>query len=163
MSQPESDILQESIALRDSFQTLLMATVTPDGEPEASYTPYLFTQGRFYIFVSGLSSHTTNLQDTGKVSLLFIEDERDVRNLFARRRLSYQCTATPISREDARWTTLLDQFQERHGATVGLLRQLPDFVLFELKPVRGSFVKGFGQAYALEGEHLDQVRQITGK
>lgn len=163
MSQPESDILQESIALRDSFQTLLMATVTVDGEPEASYTPYLFSEGRFYIFVSGLSTHTANLRDTGKVGLLFIEDEREVHNLFARRRLSYQCTATPIARDDARWAPLMNQFQKRHGNTVGLLRQLPDFVLFELKPVRGSFVKGFGQAYALEGENLDQVRQITGK
>src|SRR5690606_41663460 len=47
--------LFRSTSLRDSFQTLLMATVNWDGEPEASYTPYLFAEGRFYIFVSGLS------------------------------------------------------------------------------------------------------------
>ena len=163
MSDTPETILQESDQLREDFQTVLMATVNDQGEPEASYTPYLFLDGRFYIFVSGLSAHTANLSQAGKVSLLFIEDEDRARNLFARKRLSYQCRATAVARDDKRWGPVLDRFQEHFGATAVMLRQLPDFVLFELTPIRGNLVKGFGRAYLLEGEGLREVHQVTGK
>ncbi len=162
MSQDRHPILAESQELRERFQTALMATVSAEAEPEASYTPYLLLDGNFYIFVSGLSAHTANLRHNGRVSLLFIEEESQA-NLFARKRLTYQCSARPIARDDERWPVLLDQYQELFGATVGMLRQLPDFILFELEPRRGNFVKGFGQAYLLEGDGLRDVRQATGK
>ena len=163
MSQDRHPILAESQELRERFQTVLMATVNAEAEPEASYTPYLFRDGKFYIFVSGLSAHTANLRDNGRVSLLFIEEEGQARNLFARKRLTYQCSARPIARDVERWPALLDQYQERFGPTVEMLRQLPDFILFDLEPRRGNYVKGFGQAYLLEGEGLREVRQATGK
>ncbi len=163
MNQDRHPILAESQELRERFQTALMATVNGEAEPEASYTPYLFHDDKFYIFVSGLSAHTTNLRNNGRVSLLFIEEESQARNLFARKRLTYQCSARPIARDDERWPALLDLYQDRFGPTVEMLRQLPDFILFELEPRRGNFVKGFGQAYLLEGDGLREVRQATGK
>ena len=55
--------------------------------------------------VSGLSRHTRNLQDTGRVSLLFTEDEQSVRNIFSPANAS-PTPAQPrsYSRNDASWS-----------------------------------------------------------
>ena len=63
---------------------------------------------------------------------------------------------TPDSQD---YTSVLDDYQQRHGKTVELLRQLPDFVLFHLRPRSGQFVMGFGQAYTLSGEDLSRFEQ----
>lgn len=160
---PEEAILAECERLRDGNTGLVLATLNVQLEPEASYTPYLFHDGCFYIFVSGLSAHTANLLANGKASVLFLENEQETRNPFARKRLSYRCQARVVIQDDARRESLLDLFRQRQGPTLDLLRQLPDFILFELKPIQGNFVKGFGQAFVLEGEGLRQVRQQTGK
>jgi putative heme iron utilization protein len=39
----------------------------------------------------------------------------------------------------------------------GLLKSLPDFQLFQLRPQSGSLVTGFGQAYTLSGERFDTI------
>ena len=44
--------------------------------------------------------------------------------------------------------------QARFGKTLELLRTLPDFLLFRLNVENGSFIKGFGQAWSLEGNDL---------
>ena len=154
-----ASILEEAEDLISQFKTVQLATINHQGNPEASYTPYIREAGRYYIFISGLASHTNNILAHPVLSLFFIQNEDDTKNIFARRRLTLECTASPISRENEQWNALLDQFQDEHGATVYVLRSLADFQLFELKPTLGSYVKGFGQAYILEGEGLKEVRQ----
>jgi heme oxygenase (biliverdin-IX-beta and delta-forming) len=155
-------ILEETECLISQFKTVQLATVNDQGNPEASYTPYIRDAGRYYIFISGLASHTNNLLAHPVLSLFFIQNEDDAKNIFARRRLTLECMASPISRKNEQWNALLDQFQDEHGSTVYVLRSLADFQLFELKPTLGNYVKGFGQAYILEGEDLKKVRQAKG-
>ena len=65
-----------------------------------------------------------------------------------------------IDQADSKYENALDLLMERFGNVVGVLRSLPDFVLFQLKPKSGRFVTGFGQAYDLVGDHLDQLVHV---
>ena len=166
-SKPEEvnacEILEEAERLITQFKTVQMATLNPLGNPEASYTPYIRHSGDYYIFVSGLASHTNNICQHPVLSLFFVQNEAEAKNLFARKRMTIECTGVLIERNNEQWGEILDQFQNEHGATVELLRTLPDFTLFKLSPISATFIKGFGQAFKLAGEGLKNVTQVTGK
>lgn len=150
------------------FKTLLLATLSvselapepasasgPSGletpVPELSYAPYSRDrQGRFYIFVSDLAAHSKNLEQHCECRLMFIRDERDSRNLFARERLSYRCQAELIKPSDPQFEPQLEQLEQHCGDVVTLLRSLPDFRLFRLSPTSGRYVVGFGKAYDID-------------
>lgn len=137
-------------SLFERIRTLQLATTSQTGELNASYAPFIRDEsGDLFIFVSGLAKHTKNLRETRRASVLIIEDEQDTRQLFARNRISYQCSVFEISRDNECYNTLLDQMQEAFGSTLGLLRSLADFRLLRLKPTSGQIVTGFGQAYSL--------------
>lgn len=139
-------------------QSLMLSTLTPEGQPQASYTPFVMAGNRtFYIFVSGLSSHTHNLQTTPKAGILLIEDEAQTAQIFARQRLMYDCTATLIERHNPQWTRWADEFKARFGNLIEMLRQLPDFQIFQLTPQAGRFVVGFGAAYEVDPTDLSRL------
>ncbi len=146
----EEQVHRQAQALRDSLRTVMLATVSADGEPDASYAPFVEYAGCFYVLVSGLSQHTVNLLATAKAGLLFAEPEHRAKQIFARRRLSYRCAAYLIERDDDEWRIRLDQLGARFGGIVNVLRDLPDFRLFRLSPREGIYVRGFGQAYPLK-------------
>lgn len=112
---------------------------------------------QFYVFVSGLSSHTQNLKTTAKAGILLIEDESSASQVFARKRLMYDCTAELIERHNPQWTIWADRFQGRFGALIEMLRQLPDFQIIRLIPQSGRFVVGFGAAYEVDGSNLKRL------
>ncbi len=153
----------------ERVQSLMLSTVTPEGWPQASYAPFVLKQnGReglrsasgdrcFYIFVSGLSNHTANLNHTPRAGILLIQDEAETQQIFARQRLMYDCEALLIERHDPNWGGLADYFQTRFGNLVTMLRQLPDFQIFQLTPKSGRFVVGFGAAYAVDPTNCDRL------
>jgi putative heme iron utilization protein len=147
----------------EEFESIIISTVNEQGIPNASYAPFVKDELKnIYIYVSGLSTHTKNLDVNPHVSVLLIEDESQSNQIFARRRLNFDCTATLIERETDQWNKIVDQFQERFGEIIEVLRGLADFRIFRLTPYEGRFVIGFGGAYHISGENLDQIVQITG-
>lgn len=153
-----SEIEAAYLHFPEHLKSLMLSTVTADGQPYASYAPFVMEYDRtFYIFVSGLSVHTDHLKATGKAGILLIEDEAQASQIFARRRLSYTCGAELIPRHDPRWTHRADMFSDRFGNLIGMLRQLPDFQIFQLKPVAGNFIVGFGAAYAVDSADLSRL------
>ena len=156
-SRPED----EARRLLNRFKTLLMSTVSAEGVPDASYTPFVRMEDDcFYVYVSGLSRHTVNLEATGLVSLLLVEDERDAKQLFARQRLSFDCGVKLIPRDSARWEDVMENFSRKFGEVIELIRPLADFKLFCLAPESGVYVRGFGQAYRFTGAALENFRHI---
>jgi hypothetical protein len=150
-------------AMLASFRTVELATVSPEGIPEASYAPALFADERcFYVYVSELSGHTRNLLETGKASVLVIEDESECENLFARRRATFDCTASEIERDTDPWHALMDRFGEKFGNTMNALRKMADFHLIRLRPHEGRLVLGFGQAYDIVGDRVDELTHVRG-
>jgi putative heme iron utilization protein len=155
-------LLEESFAtFKQSVKTLQLSTLTAEGKPNASYSPFVIDeQGNFYIFVSQLASHTQDLLTNPQASILLIQDEAEARQIFARRRISYQCDVEVISNKNSDYTKMLDALENRFGSVVGLLRSLPDFILFRLRPTQGQYVKGFGKAYKLVGTGLLELEHI---
>ncbi|MFQ5598520.1 MAG: HugZ family protein [Nitrospiria bacterium] len=134
-------------------RTLLISTATAGGEPEISVAPYVRDEaGIFYVFVSELASHTRNLMENGRASILFIGPESASRNLFARERAVFRCRAEEVPAADAVYTRVLKSLQDVFGEVVGVLRSLPDFHLFALRPENGRYIVGFGQAYRIQLE-----------
>ena len=152
----EQDPAEVLADLKLRVKSILLATLNEEGEPHAGYTPFLLDDGDVIIFVSQLALHTRDLMANGRASAMIISDEADSSQIFARTRVSYQCRARIVGRENALYDSLLDRFEQQHGKMIGLLRQLPDFILFRLVPHRGQFVMGFGKAFKLSGKKLDQ-------
>ncbi|AFK64134.1 pyridoxamine 5'-phosphate oxidase-like FMN-binding protein [Advenella kashmirensis WT001] len=156
--------------LHQECLSLIMATTNAQHAPCASYTPFAYMDDRFYILVSALAVHGQNLKVQPALDILLIEDESRARNIYARLRLNYQVTASPVekgSEEHDRAITLLGQ---RAGKTVALLDSLDDFTLYRLTPLRATLVQGFGKAFvfdpmdlsegaiALNDKNIDQYR-----
>jgi heme iron utilization protein len=142
--------------------SIMISTANEKGIPNAGYTPFIMDEFKnIYIYVSGLSTHTANILINPYVSVLFIEDEAKANNIFARRRLNFDCTATLIGRETDRWNQIVEQFQERFGEIIEVLRSLADFRVFQLTPTKGRYVIGFGAAYNINGDNLHQLVQVT--
>jgi putative heme iron utilization protein len=149
------DIGRALESLKTSMRSLQLATLSDDGEPHCGYTPFIINGADFYIFVSQLSLHTRDLLSTRRAGVMLIADEQTSTQLYARRRVNYQCAVNVIGRDEDHYNSLLDAMRERQGKMVDLIRELPDFVLFKLTPKSGQFVMGLGKAYKLSGEKLD--------
>lgn len=148
-------------ALRADVQSVMLSTLGEDGNPHIGYTPFVFDGRDIIVFVSQLSLHTRDLLANGRVSAMLIDDEKSSSQIFARTRVSYLCQAKAVDRDDQAFAATLDLLESRQGKMIGVLRQLPDFVLFRLQPQSGQFVMGFGQAYRLAGDNLDEFEHAT--
>jgi heme iron utilization protein len=151
-------------AFTDQFQSVVISTVSADGTPNGSYAPFVMDDMKnIYIYVSGLSTHTQNLNAVPKANLLFIEDESKTQQIFARRRLSYDCTARLLPSNTATWIQVTTNFETRFGNIIQLFRDLPDFRIFHFTPHAGRFVVGFGAAYDVDPNDLNKLVHITGE
>lgn len=133
---------------RARLRTLVLGTASPDGLPDVSVAPaVLDPTGAFVICISGLAAHTRNLRANPRASVLLAADEADTPQPFARRRLTFACTAQPVARGTAGHATLFAALREKFGPTLDVLAGLPDFDLVRLVPTHGRLVLGFGAAY----------------
>ncbi|GAA5644975.1 MULTISPECIES: heme utilization protein HutZ [Vibrio] len=139
---------------RQQRKTIQLATVDEEGRPNVSYAPFVQNQEGYFVLISEIARHARNLQVNPHVSLMLIEDEESSKQLFARKRLTFDAIASVVERDSPLWAQVIGQMQERFGEIVEGLSQLQDFVLFNLKAERGLFVKGFGQAYQVSGDDL---------
>ena len=151
---------QDYLALRDHANSAQLATHDSNNNPEASYAPCVLYEGSYYLFLSRLASHTNNLMRDPQIGLMLLEDEAEAANPFARKRINLQGRAELIAREDAQFRIVLDLFHHRFGKVMEIIEPLPDFQLFCVHPVTGRFVRGFGQAYELEGDRLEWLTHI---
>jgi len=134
-----------------SQQTFSLSTASANGVPDISYTPFVRDRtGLFYIFVSELASHTANLLNNPRASIMIIRPESESPNLFARERAVFCCNVKEIRPNAEIYTTRLNMLQDKFGEVVSLLRSLSDFHLFELQPQSGRYVVGFGRAFTID-------------
>jgi heme iron utilization protein len=159
---PDEQIVAEAGVFLSAFRSLMMATVSADGIPDASYAPFVrIDDNAFYLNLSELSAHTGNLLSTPRASIMFLQAEHDTKQLFARKRLSFDVDASIVERDSQRWQQVMDIFAVKFGDIIDLIRPLQDFKLFRLQPRSGVYVRGFAQAYPLQGDALGQLRGIS--
>ncbi|MEZ9338460.1 heme utilization protein HutZ [Vibrio splendidus] len=139
---------------RQERRTLQLATVDEEGRPNVSYAPFVQNQEGYFVLISDIARHARNLKANPQVSLMMIEDEESSKQLYARKRLTFDAQASVVERETELWTQVIGQMQERFGEIIDGLSQLQDFSLFKLEAENGLFVKGFGQAYQVSGDDL---------
>lgn len=151
----QQQLIEEINLFIDKQKSLLLSTLSVSKQPHSSYAPFFVYQNGFYIFVSQLALHTQHLLDSSIASILLIEDESVCDDIFARQRLTYDVSVNMIERNDTLWTQVIEGMTERLGERVTLLSQLGDFVLFQLTPTSGRYIKGFGKAYDLSGVDLN--------
>jgi len=144
------------------FRSLQLSTIGKNGRPESSYAPFVVDQNnQFYIYISALARHTKNLLHDSRAGIMFIEPEEQAENIFARKRLTFDCDAEIVVRESQDWMRIMSLFDDFARELMQTLRMLADFQLIRLKPNSGLFVKGFGKAYEISGEKMDQLSHVN--
>jgi putative heme iron utilization protein len=151
---------RDFIALREHCNGALLATLDDNQLPYASYAPLVWFDDHYYLFLSDLAGHTRNLKCCPSLSLMLIEAEDQAANAFMRQRITLQGKAESVSRDDSSFTRVLAEFHHRFGKVMAMIEPLADFHLFRLQLQTGRFVRGFGQAYDLSGEHLQDLRHV---
>ena len=137
--------------------------------PEISYSPCIVDKDKnTYILVSTLTKRTESLLAERNVSLMFIEPEEQCEEIYVRTRLILKCTTLQIARGITSmeagyllWDEKVTQFTEKFGDIINMLVSFKDFKMFRFRPIRGTFVKGFGKAYTIEGKEMDQISHIS--
>jgi putative heme iron utilization protein len=162
---PELEKAQQGYQdLLAGFQSIQLGTVSADGTPEASYSPAIVDDARrFYVYVSELAAHTGNLMETGKASVLVIEDEGTADIIFARKRATFTCQAIRIDRHNEEWESVIARFEHKFGKMMGFLKTMEDFHLFRLEPSYARLVLGFGKAYDVTGSQMSEIVHVNGK
>lgn len=141
-----------------TIQTAIIGTLDSNKHPFSSYAPYLYDSNRFYVYISDIATHAKNLQKNPKASLFFVEDESKTENLFARKRVSLQCDSQKIERGSQRFEAVLGLFAEKFDAKmVATLKKMTDFNFYEFKVTYGEATFGFGKAYFIGGENMDEL------
>lgn len=145
------------------FQSVVLGTTDSVGVPFSSYAPFVRYDHRFYVFISDIATHAQNLKREGKASLFFIEDESQSSNIFARKRISLQCDAAMIPRDDTLFAAVMEQFKAKFGEEmVSMLMKMADFNLFAFSTLGGEATFGFGEAYRVGGENGEMLLPRQG-
>ncbi len=144
------------------FQSTVLGSIGKNGYPFSSYAPFYYDGEVVYIFISDIATHAKNMQTTPKASAFFIEDESITENMFRRKRISLQCDVQTISREDSVFESIMEAFIAKQGQTLTMLMGMQDFNLYKLTPIYGEATFGFGEAYHVGGEKMNQLVTRTG-
>lgn len=144
------------------FQTTVLGTIAKNDYPFSSYAPFYYDGEVIYIFISNIATHSKNIQANPKASAFFIEDESITENMFKRKRISLQCDVQAISRDDASFDNIMEAFVTKQGETLSMLMGMADFNLYALTPIYGEATFGFGDAYNIGGEKMNQLVPRTG-
>ncbi len=134
----------------EPFQSTVISTLDNTKAPFTSYAPFIQKDNDFYIFISDIAKHAKNIQRGKQCSLFFIEDESQAKNIFARQRVVLQCEATKIAKDNEVCEELLNTFEEKFGDIMNMLKEMKDFNLYKITPLKGEAVFGFAEAFDIE-------------
>ncbi|CAA6810398.1 MAG: Heme iron utilization protein [uncultured Sulfurovum sp.] len=149
--------MQHLHELLEPFKTVTLGTISNNGYPFSSYAPFYYDEEVVYIFISNIATHAQNIQARPKASAFFIEDESITDNMFRRKRISLQCDVSMIPREHPTFETIMQAFIEKQGSTLNMLMGMADFNLYALTPMYGEATFGFGEAYNIGGDKMNQL------
>jgi hypothetical protein len=125
------------------------------GEPAVSMVPFVLPAGdtRLLIHVSALATHTRDMREHPRVSLLVMaEPQADVPPQ-ALPRVTLQADAVTLSRDDGDHAAAQAAYLGRFPDAAATF-ELTDFSIVMLQPVSARLVAGFGQAYSVVGDAL---------
>lgn len=140
----------------EPLKSLTISSIDENGNPFSSYAPFVKFNHKYYVYLSLMAKHSNNLTQNPKTSIFFCEDEKDCKNIFAKKRATLQCEVKRLEQNSNEEKEILEQFGLKFGnEMITMLKNLGDFYLFEFKPFYGEAVFGFGKAYNLGGENFE--------
>ncbi len=113
----------------------------------------------FYIHVSKLGKHTTDMEGNPHVSLLLTETDDQRADPQTLMRVSLNGTAEMILQNASDYVRIKNLYLQRFPEAEQLF-SLGDFNLWKITPKSGRFVAGFGRAFNLVPETLIKVASI---
>ena len=156
------DIYTEYFVFMKEAKNVYISSVDENTKPEISYSPCVVDdEKKVYILVSELSKRTSSLVKGHNVSLMFIEPEDQCEEMYVRTRLIFECYTQQIERKTEKGNQQIPIFLNKFVDIINILTSLSDFKMFCFSPVSGSYVKGFGKAYTIEGDGLDQISHVN--
>lgn len=141
----------------EPIKSLTISSLDDKGNPFSSYAPFVKINHKYYVYLSLMAKHSSNLTKNPNSSIFFCEDEQDCKNIFAKKRVSIQCTTKKLEQNTNEEKEILEQFSKKFGnEMITMLHKMGDFYLFEFTPFYGEAVFGFGKAYNLGGKNFDE-------
>ena len=121
-----------------------------EGEPFVSMVPFaiLPDASALVVHVSQLSSHTKDMVESPRVSLLVVAPETAGAPAQALARVTIQAQAEHYTESTPGLASAQEAYLSRFPQAVGTF-SLPDFSLFALRPLSIRFIAGFAQAMTL--------------
>ncbi len=125
------------------------------GEPAVSMVPFVLgAEGQLLIHVSALATHTRDMQEHPRVSLMVMAEPTADAPPQALPRVSLQAEVRVLPREGSEYEAAKARYLARFPDSA-VTFELGDFAVVLLKPVSARLVAGFGRAFALVGDKLD--------
>lgn len=139
----------------EPLKSLTISSLDDKGYPFSSYAPFVKYNHKYYVYLSLMAKHSSNLTKNKMASIFFCEDEQDCKNIFGKKRVSIQCETRRLEQNNQEETDILNEFRNKFGnEMVDMLHKMGDFYLFEFTPFYGEAVFGFGKAYNLGGDNF---------
>ena len=138
----------------DNFSSVILGTVSPEGNPIVGYAPFFRYQGDNYIFINETEEYFTSLKNNGRVTLLFIEDESSAVMVSMRKRLTYKVKIEFVEKGE-KCEEILDNFQKVDMA-IQMTRNIPAFHLLKVKFLNGRYINGPRTAF-----DISEDRKVT--
>lgn len=143
--QEEEKIKMEISDFIGNFKSVIIGTVSEEGEPNASYAPFFKYHGDSYLYINETEVYFENFKKNGKASLLFIQDEGQAIVPSMRQRVTYNVEIQFLEKNDY-YNEILDEFQ-KNDFSIQMTRNVPVFHLVKVKLISGRYVKGPRQAF----------------
>lgn len=138
----------------DNFSSVILGTVSPEGNPIVGYAPFFRYQGDNYIFINETEEYFTSWKNNGKVTLLFIEDESSAVMISMRKRLTYKVKIEFVEKGKG-YEEILDNFQ-KVDMVIQMTRNIPVFHLLKVKFLNGRYINGPRTAF-----DISEDRKVT--
>lgn len=142
----DEEILEEFKNFSQDKHSLILSTSNSNNSPLTSYSPFVENDNNYYICISSMLPHYTNMAETKKAHVMIIEDEAVASHIYARKRLYFDVTCENVANEEE----IFKLFDSRYGESLSFLRAMKDFKIFKLIPKEKSLILGFGAAYKLD-------------
>ncbi|MBR8464608.1 HugZ family heme oxygenase [Campylobacter sp. faydin G-24] len=144
----------------DSLKTLSISSINAEGFCVSSYAPFIREDDEIYFYTSAVAEHYHSIKaNPDRVSLMFIEDEKDAKTILARKRLSSRCLIKFITDERQR-DAIFDKLADKNPneTSIADLKNMKDFHIIRATLTSGRYVKGFAAAYNTNGLEVQALQ-----
>ncbi|AMO22531.1 hypothetical protein GCM10027034_29330 [Ramlibacter solisilvae] len=133
------------------------------GEPAISMVPFVVSpaETQLLIHVSALATHTRDMLDHPRVSVLLTDEISAAISPQALPRVSLVADAVPLERDSPAYLTARLRYLARFPDALQTFG-LADFSLFAVRLQSARLVAGFGRAHSLAGEPLQALLRDIG-